>query len=480
MGGVILKVRKRGRLETFETMGKWWTKDNPDKMVTGTLKYTPEEITLDLIGVLGEDYFLNFENETPEEIYGISVGGESFKLDVLNRSGTRSSSPGIPIETYNVRSFLAGNYTEEFPESFDNVLFSADYLTPWIDPGVFEEERSTKDNYYKIEYFPPETKEYKIKSINTTIEEYFIGNTKRDFISKVEINASHTSWFKISPDENKNLTWFLDIVRSFKGFLNLLLDYTTSDEHILFRVFKKEEKRYLEYKYFESIKEVKKKKRNIQFLFKYNDVKENLESILNNWFEKEEKLKTIISFHLVNFERLYLDTKFINSVQTLEIFHRRFYEGAKIDQELYSDNTKKIKQFIIENIKDEEVKSFFLNKFNHGNEYNLGRRLKELINGLSQDVKIFLIGNSENRDRFIQKVVETRNYLTHFDYTNKKMVLEEPIGKFYAAYRMKVILIFIVLKELGLEEELIFKKVKEHRTMSTFLDQSKEVLNKKK
>lgn len=99
---------------------------------------------------------------------------------------------------------------------------------------------------------------------------------------------------------------------------------------------------------------------------------------------------------------------------------------------------------------------------------------------MSQDVKIFLIGNSENRDRFIQKVVETRNYLTHFDYTNKKMILEEPIGKFYAAYRMKVILIFIVLKELGLEEELIFKKVKEHRTMRGFLDQSNEVLNKKK
>ena len=45
---------------------------------------------------------------------------------------------------------------------------------------------------------------------------------------------------------------------------------------------------------------------------------------------------------------------------------------------------------------------------------------------------------------------------------------------------MKVILIFIVLKELGLEEELIFKKVKEHRTMRAILDQSKEVLNKKK
>ena len=81
----------------------------------------------------------------------------------------------------------------------------------------------------------------------------------------------------------------MDTVRSFKGFLNLLLDYTTSDEHILFRVFKKEEKRYLEYKYFESIKEVKKKKRNIRFLFKYNDVKENLESILNNWFGNDNK-----------------------------------------------------------------------------------------------------------------------------------------------------------------------------------------------
>ncbi|MBL3648863.1 ApeA N-terminal domain 1-containing protein [Bacillus sp. RHFS10] len=476
-----MKVRKLSRIDTFDIMGKWWKKDIPEDSVFGTLKYTPESITLELVGVLcDEGDLFNFDREVPNEIYGVSVNGESFKINVLSRISASTPSPGIPGETYSVRSFLVGNYTEEFPENFDNILYNADYLTQWIAPQVFEETRIPRDNYYKIEYSVPETRKYNIESLNSIIEETFMGNTRMDYLSNIEVKARHTSWFKIIPEQSRDIDWFLKVIRSFKGFLNLLIDYTTTDENIILRVFKSEENRYLEYKYFESIKEVKKKKKgNVQFLFDYEDLKEKFGEIMNSWFEKEDKLITILTFHLHNFENLYIDSKYINAVQALEIFHRRFYEGNTIEQDLYIENAEKIKRYIEDNIDNEEVKSFFLGKFKHGNEYNLGKRLKELINGLSSEVKSFLIGNSENRDRFIQKTVETRNYLTHYDMSKKTMILKEPFEKFFNIYRMKLILIFVVLKKLGVEEKLIFDKVQKHRQMSSLLNQAKDVLNKK-
>jgi hypothetical protein len=58
----------------------------------------------------------------------------------------------------------------------------------------------------------------------------------------------------------------------------------------------------------------------------------------------------------------------------------------------------------------EENKEWLSGRLQHGNEPNLRRRIKNII----EPFKTF-IGTSQKRDKLITTIVETRNYLTHYD-----------------------------------------------------------------
>lgn len=468
------KIFEKNRIESFQVIGEWWEKDKTEKVFTGTLSYSPEKITLELIGA--DNGLFSFEDiKTPMEMYGISVGGESFKINILAKDGSTYSVPGIPVVVYNVQSFIVGAYTEEYPEKFDSVIYSCDYLTSWITKGVFYEEIIPDRNFRKLEYELPESDTFKVSSINAIIKEYHWGKVKSSDISSYEKSIKHISGFQIKPDEKREFEWFIKTIRFFKSLLSILVDYKTSNEQFILTAFNKKMNRSIEYKYFEQMKEVGHPlRKKIAPLFEYEDIKSEFENILNRWFEKEEDLKAIISLHLNKFESYYIESKFLTSIQALEIFHRRFYGGNILDRQIYNQASDKIKEFISEELEG-EVRDFFLAKFKHGNEYNLGKRLRELINKLSQDSKLYIIGKSERRTSFLQKLIETRNYLTHYDDSGKTTILKHPYVKYFAVIRMNIILVFVLLKELGIDEELILKKFKDHRNTNFLIEEAKKV-----
>lgn len=195
--------------------------------------------------------------------------------------------------------------------------------------------------------------------------------------------------------------------------------------------------------------------------------------------KKKESLNTVISLYLSSFKDEYIESKFIKSVQALEIFHRRFREDTKINEQLYTENVDKIREFIEINIENEEAKKLFLDKFKHGNEYNLGKRLRGLLKELSEETNRYIIGNSKNKDRFIQQVVETRNYLTHYDQSQKMMILHDPHEKYYATFRLTIILTIIILKELGIDEKCILNNLHDpYLEFKFILESAKKCLNK--
>ncbi|MDP0481933.1 hypothetical protein P4V37_05320 [Bacillus subtilis] len=467
------KIFEKDRLESFEVIGEWWEKDKAEKTYTGTLSYSPEKITLELIG--DDEGVFSFEDrKTPKEMYGISAGGESFKINILSKGGATYSMPGIPIVVYDVLSFSVGAYTEEYPEKFDSIIYSCDYLTSWITRGVFTEEVIPERNYRKLEYQLPESCVIRVPSINAVIKEYHWGKVKSSDISSYEKSIRHISGFQIKPDEKKDFEWFIETIRFFKSFLSILVDYKTSNEQIILTAFNNKMNRSIEYKYFEKMKEVGRTlRKKINPLFEYEDIKSEFGNILNRWFEKEEDLKTIVSLHLNKFETNYIESKFLTSIQALEIFHRRFYEGEILDQQIYNQASDKIKEFISEQLEG-EVRDFFLAKFKHGNEYNLGKRLRELINKLSQESKLYIIGNSDRRASFLQKLIETRNYLTHYDDSGKTTILKHPYVLFFAVIRMNIILVFVLLKELGISEELVLRKFKEHTNTNFMIEEARK------
>ena len=82
----------------------------------------------------------------------------------------------------------------------------------------------------------------------------------------------------------------------------------------------------------------------------------------------------------------------------------------------------------------------------HGNEINLGQRIKRII----EPYKSF-IGNSKQRNKFIRGVVNTRNYLTHYseELENDAVKGSELWG---LCQKMEAVFQLHLLQQLGFEE----------------------------
>ncbi|MGG1395663.1 HEPN domain-containing protein [Bacillus velezensis] len=455
--------------DVFTVQGYWWIDKDKENQVPGTLIYKPEEITLEIMGALVND-FIDI-GDTPKVINGISVDGELYKLDVLAAGNSNFRSPGIPTSVYEIRSFLVGDYTKVFPEKFDSAEFSTGNLTEWMGLNAFTQVFDSKGKKHEIHYD-------RININRVTVKDFIVQETSEVKIKNQKsgqcISMEHVSGFKIIPSERKDLNWFNENVNHQVRLVNLLMNNINYDINITLNV--KENKRQLKYKYFQHHREVLRQK-NANFLFDYNKVRTNYETLLNNWFQEREKLSTIVSLFMNSKDQKeFVETKFIKNIQCLEIFHRRYCSSSEFNQELIFE-TEKVREFIDSNVSDDN-KSFFLNKLKHINEVNLMKRLKELFNQQSTDTKNFLSGNSKNRDSFIFGLVETRNYLTHYDLTNKTKVFHQAVEKYYASLRMNGLLTFLILKKIGLDEEIILNSMKENRNLNQNFSHAKKILDK--
>lgn len=108
----------------------------------------------------------------------------------------------------------------------------------------------------------------------------------------------------------------------------------------------------------------------------------------------------------------------------------------------------------------------------HGNEYRLGKRLKELINCLDIDTKTYLFGNSSNRATFIQSTVDTRDYLTHYDRRDSAKIFYNN-HLFYSSIVLKAVFAIIIYRDLGIEENVVLNRLKGNYYYANAIEQIK-------
>ncbi|MBA7591412.1 hypothetical protein ES708_33568 [subsurface metagenome] len=149
---------------------------------------------------------------------------------------------------------------------------------------------------------------------------------------------------------------------------------------------------------------------------------------------------------------MYLEYKFLSLIQAVEAYHRIKYEGQS---KYLTDGEYKI---ILSELKEkfsyiikEPFKNILFEKLEYGNEYSLRKRFKILFN--DNFVEIFGVLKSKIKN-FIQKTVDTRNYLIHQD---KKLKSVSFVGRefIYANLILKTLIEVLLLNELGFKNEEI-------------------------
>lgn len=473
------KVSKLSMLEDFEIQGYWNLFDS-DERLSGNLYSDDGNYYLEVLGSFSN----RLENNSRYNyIHGVTVKGEKITLISSITINKSDNFPGISTEKLLVNRFIVGGHLTEVEQiKFHSVNVTMSHLSTWFNSRIYDVDSVKENGAGRLEketatFTPPRINNYYIKSIESSISNNYNFTSKLHSVKT--LTYSFTELFKIKPNVYRSYDWYEDVIMSLRRLMTLLINEPIYTQRIVFNgdkeknEFSKKELRKKYYLYYSQREvEVKKKFFVHKMLFSYQDIKTDIEKVFNRWFEKEQKLKNVYNLYFSSFynRKEDLETKFLNTIQTLEVYHR-----SKGDGKTFTDKKKKEYLVTIDEVLKGQVPDNILDvvisKLQYFNEYSLSKRLKEIIDNLNKDTVTYLFESNKKFKSFNYKVVNTRNYLTHYGESNIKKY--QDIELYYATVILKVLASIILFKELDIDEEKILIALKNNPNLSTRIVRSK-------
>lgn len=175
--------------------------------------------------------------------------------------------------------------------------------------------------------------------------------------------------------------------------------------------------------------------------------------ILNDWFNKKEKLEFIVSKFTANLHaKPYLEDQFMDSIRNLEVYARNFIVQPKnIISNEESENINRVINYINKNV-DKEFKNRLRNRLKYKRkDSDLRKKLTYLFENISVELKQQYFSNQEISE-VVNRLYDTRNYYTHGEERSNYKNLITDYHEMYDLLQLcQEVLRFYIFKEIGLE-----------------------------
>ena len=199
----------------------------------------------------------------------------------------------------------------------------------------------------------------------------------------------------------------------------------------------------------------------------YKYIEGELGQCILQWYDIKDKLKPIINYFIdicdINY---YEPITFIKAIQALETFSRRILVNCKDDENVHNKRV----EYIISSINNQEYREWLEKRLEFSNEPSLSNRIAYIL----KETKFILNINEKRRKSLIKKLVDTRNYYTHFDESKKDKIMngEEII---WSTNYIIILLKVLVMNELGIDREIIKRRISEGYRESQIINRFSEV-----
>ncbi len=414
--------------EPIEKPGFFWLPEEPKNQLPGVLRISESgkvtleiSYSLDLSQEITKKFPPGFSLEGPEDrnlnrIVGI-IDNDLITLDGCFYKDENLTG-GVSTSTiYANRAFIGVNYDEEEKISFSEIKFSIDGLDEWLLVSGFRVEKNWKENggleNVFIHFSPPEEIPFNLPE---EIELKFTFQWSLPSPNSTEVRINQKAYISLKSKELRPIEYFLDLVSKLHNFLRFAIDETVSLDSVTgysrerTREIGKGKKHEIPIKvYYRSIpySETKSEIYWPNMLFCYRNVAGQIEKILTKWLESYEIYEPAFNLYFasVSSGQKYMEWKFLSLSQGIETLHRRNSQEMQMPEEEFKDLVDTILQAIPQDRKD-----WMEGKLKYDNELSLRKRIKQMIKPFKD-----LFGNGRKRGSFISKIVDTRNYLTHYD-----------------------------------------------------------------
>lgn len=410
--------------EPIEKHGFFWLPGDAENQVPGVLRISESgDITLEVSYLY--DFRLHALHKRrlgyPEEsedanikrIVGVIDDG-LITLDGCYYGLYAIKGGGVSTTTIHaIRAFIGVNYEKKEKIIFTTFTFSLEGLDEWLWISGFKRERNWEDMSRSIHFRPPPEI---VLNLPDGIELKFIFSWT-DSPGLTESHITQKASISLISKELRPIEDFLDLVFKLHLFFCFAIDQVVSLDSVtgysseITQEYQDGYKREIPIKIYyqsEPYSDTKPKVHPHDMLFDYGNVSDQIEEILTRWIQDYEISKPAFNLYFATKSggQKYLDGKFLSLAQGIETLHRRNSQETQMPE----DEFRNLIDTILNAVPDDEQKRWIDEKMKYANEISLRKRMRQMIEPFKD-----LFGNSKKRNSFIGKVVDTRNYLTHYD-----------------------------------------------------------------
>jgi hypothetical protein len=441
----------------FEKIGTWWLLAQPEQKVRGVLKYSTAGISLALDGSFNSRSTANKDSDEQGQcVLGVTDDNEQFTLfkTYVNYSVGLAPQRDTLVALY----MLAGEHTEDISTlGIPTAYFTAGNLDKFVDWKPFESKQGEHGDIH-FTFKTPRTFEFQVESLDSTI-----GITccfcQGGF--GMNINLSVTSLFVMSPKMPQGLEWYVSHVWRVCDLLSLLTDEPTKPNSIWIKlpgygfdicvVCPSWRPRYLA-----------DSDSPYPFLFRHENLEDSFPQIVEKWLTMNDTLK--MATHLLRDGRHEsggtIETRFLLLCYAIEAFSRGTSGSEYVSESEYNQIYEALIAAIPASVKS-DLRASLKKRIEFGNEYSLRKRIRTLLDSLEEETVNLVC---RNRSDFVEGVVTSRNYLTHYADGLKSTTLTGSALS-CAADKLLMLLRILFLKHVGIQEQLLRERISKHHRL---------------
>ena len=411
--------------EEFKRLGDFWLPSAPDRKIPGTLSISEGGIIeLEVAGLFNDEIeaLLRDRLEPIERIAGdIEKEGLVTLDDCYYKTGTIRVIGGPSKSFIHVgRAFMGVEYNEGEPTVFNTLTFSVEGIDEWVGISGFEFVPQFEEHTATISYQLPTDVSLNLDNGMQLLITFEWTPPRLPIITEARI--SQKTNFKLVSKDARELSDFISVVHKITTFLCFSIDQTvildsmkaTSDD--LYQDIGEGKTRTMPINIYYPSRPYSTDEPKIwqhDMLFGFGKIQNDAEEKINKWIKAYEPIDPAFDlyFSAKRGEQQYLDEKFLTLIRGLEAYHKRKFDGR------------------------------------------LNIPLKQRIKGIIEPFKD-IIGDESKRDSLIDKIVKTRNDLTHSNLDLNPQTAKSKI-LWYLCLKMELLFQLHFLHLIGFNREQI-------------------------
>lgn len=445
-------------------IGYWWLPGNEKNSIPGTLTiHNNGDYILQLLDTFKNgSVIVNFRIIREFElIIGIAREEDSnydYSFKLLNSIVVSNSLNKLTYYKLHA-SFILKSVSSELSGTlkFDSIILDPQFLNEWIDNSSFDlsypNEQNNKLHDFSLRYKQPEPI-ILFENQDFTLKLLTVISYKHPTNS--QFNCSQSAFLKLEFLEQKSLTEIRETSKKIRNFFTLAIGTPIKMSRISVG-WQNNKGVYFDYlwkdKFPNNFNNPMKIHNSMQMLLGYDFLKDDVNQVFQNWFNKYDDLKFTINnfFGTLYNDFLYTEDKFLNYVFGLEVYHRTKYGGFNHKNENYL----KIRKDILDQIHNKRHIQWLESRLRKHTENSLKQRLEHLFEVHNQSLN----GLVDDVEKFIDNVVETRHFHVHEKVQNKELVITDIIELSRMTKKLRVFIQAILMFELGFDHEVINKQL---------------------